>query len=326
MADMFPDIWTGPQTSLFPYGLGASKAQAGSDGVANFVAAPYNNGSITYVEFGYAKERRFPVVSVLNQAGYFTQPTAQNVAIALQRAHINPDRTQVLHDVYRNPDPNTYPVSSYSYMIVPTSTAAGFTPGKGETLGRFILYFLCTGQQKADLLGYSPLPKNLVQFAFDAEKLIPGAPAPPPIAQCANPTITGGFTIVHAAPNPGNKAGSAPPPLPGGGGNGGGSGGNGAVTLSDLNNRSSNKNTTATTVAGAKSSTRGNSTGTDTGTGSDDGTSDQSAEDLATAPISVSAPSNDGVTNAVYVLVGLVVLAGVFLPPTIALAMRRRRA
>ena len=51
-------------------------AQQFSDGVADYVAAPYNNGAITYVEYGYAKQRGFPVASVLNKAGYFTQPTA----------------------------------------------------------------------------------------------------------------------------------------------------------------------------------------------------------------------------------------------------------
>ena len=77
--------------------------------VASAVAAPYNDGAITYVEYGYAKQRGFPVASVKNAAGYFSQPTAGNVAIALTRAQINQDRTQVLDDVYRNPDPAPIP-------------------------------------------------------------------------------------------------------------------------------------------------------------------------------------------------------------------------
>jgi phosphate ABC transporter phosphate-binding protein len=177
-----------PPTSLYPY-FDGSQARDKSDGVANFVSAPSNNGSITYVEYGYALERGFPVASILNAAGYYRQPTAENVTIALTEARINLDRTQVLDDVYRNPDPRSYPVSSYSYMIVPTSTAGGFTPAKGETLGKFIHYSLCAGQQKAKRLGYAPLPPNLVQFGFDAARLIPGAPAPPPISECTNPTI-----------------------------------------------------------------------------------------------------------------------------------------
>src|SRR5262249_26016203 len=107
----------------------------------------------------------------------------------------------------------TYPISSYSYMIVPTTTASPFSTDQGDTLGRFILYFLCAGQQKAKQLGYSPLPKNLVQYAFDAEKLIPGAPAPPPIDQCNNPTITGGCTTANAPqPPPQDRKNALPPP------------------------------------------------------------------------------------------------------------------
>src|SRR5262249_34822431 len=243
-----------PPTSLYPY-FGASKAQSGSDGVANYVAAPYNNGAVTYVEYGYALQRGFPVASVLNQAGYYRQPTAENVAIAVTRARINADRTQYLNNVYTNPDPRTYPISSYSYMIVPTTTAAPMTTGKGNTLGQFILYFLCTGQQKAKQLGYSPLPANLVQFGFEAEAKIPGAPKPPPLSQCANPTITGGFNTNVPLPSASDKAGAARPSLLGGSGSGtgGGSGGSGAVTQSDAattNNTAAAATDTGTGVTG----------------------------------------------------------------------------
>ncbi len=213
MASQTPSQWSAfcqkaglgsgcPPTSLYPSPPSAGfAAQQFSDGVANFVAAPYNNGSITYVEYGYAKQRGFPVASVANKAGYYAQPSAQAVSIALQGAKINPDGTQVLKGVYEFKDPRAYPVSSYSYMIVPTSEVEPFTKEDGGPLGKFILYFLCAGQQKAQQLGYSPLPKNLVQIGFDAVKKIPGAPNPPAINTCSNPTITGNF-ITGQAPKP----------------------------------------------------------------------------------------------------------------------------
>lgn len=222
MAEVTPGPWgefarskglPAASTSFYPeFPEAGSKAQSGSDGVANYVASDsIGRGSINYVEYGYALQRSFPVASVLNSAGYFVQPTAENVAVALTRARINPDRTQVLGDVYRNPDPRTYPVSSYSYMIVPT---AGFDAAKGAVLGQFILYFLCAGQQKAKLLGYSPLPQVLVQYGFEAVREVPGAPAPPPIEQCANPTITGGFTTSAAPLPPPSAAQVATPAAP----------------------------------------------------------------------------------------------------------------
>jgi phosphate transport system substrate-binding protein len=185
-----------PVTSLYPdFPNSGFAAQQFSDGVANFVAAQYNDGAITYVEYGYAKERGFPVASVKNASGNYAQPTAVNVSVALQGARINPDGTQVLQGVYRNTDARAYPISSYSYMIVPTTEAAPFSAAKGKSLSDYIFYFLCAGQQKSEQLGYAPLPKNLVEAAFAAVAQIPGASPAPAISSCSNPTITGDFLV-----------------------------------------------------------------------------------------------------------------------------------
>src|SRR3954451_7891120 len=186
-----------PSVSFYP-AFGSSKAQNGSNGVANYVSASYGAGAIGYVEYAYAKRINFPVVSLLNKAGYFSQPTAGNVAVALTQAKINKDLTQNLDSVYTNPDPRAYPMSSYSYMVVPTSTQEPFNTDKGKTLSTFINYFLCTGQQKADKLGYSPLPKNLVLAGFKQVARIPGHVASPSISQCHNPALD----ILHSAPMP----------------------------------------------------------------------------------------------------------------------------
>jgi phosphate transport system substrate-binding protein len=186
-----------PSVSFYP-AFGSSKAQVGSNGVANYVSASYGAGAIGYVEYAYAKRINFPVIGLLNKAGYYAQPTAGNVAVALTKASINPDLTQNLESVYTNPDPRTYPMSSYSYMIIPTSTDPPFNTDKGKTLSTFINYFLCQGQQKADILGYSPLPKNLVLAGFDQVKRIPGAVPSPSISSCNNPALD----ILNSAPQP----------------------------------------------------------------------------------------------------------------------------
>ena len=164
-----------PPTSQFPYSaLPNGEAEDGSDGVANWVVAPYHNGAIGYAEAAYGINRGVPLASLQNTSGVYVQPTAKNVAVALTKAVINPDHTQNLIGVYTNRDPRVYPMSSYSYMIVPTTDAAPMNLSKGATLGRFILYFLCQGQQEAAPLGYSPLPPNLVQLGFGVEQEIPG--------------------------------------------------------------------------------------------------------------------------------------------------------
>jgi len=321
MASQTPSIWNSfcqrvgitlnpcPATSLYPP-FDGSVAQQLSDGVAAFVAAPYNNGAITYVEYGYAKQRGFPVASLLNRAGYYTQPTALNVAIALTGARIHADFTQDLSGVYVNADPRTYPMSSYSYLIVPKTTAAGFTTEKGRSLGAFILYVVCAGQTKAAQLGYSPLPKNLVEFAFAAEKLIPGAPAPPPINQCANPTVTGAFNLQNAPPPPpGSGVHDAVPPGPGQGGPT--PAGSNNARRSSTTSKAGTATTTATTIANGLSGaeTQGQA----------------NAGELVAASGPVTLPGkNDPLPLGLYVLAGGLVLLIVFAPPSVAVAMRSR--
>jgi phosphate transport system substrate-binding protein len=133
-----------------------------------------------------------------------------NVSVALQGARINNDGTQVLGGVYRNSDSRAYPISSYSYMIVPTTEASPFNASKGQSLSEYIFYFLCAGQQKAEQLGYAPLPRNLVEFGFEAVARIPGAVAAPAIDSCANPTITGGFLVPKATTAPATAPATTP--------------------------------------------------------------------------------------------------------------------
>jgi phosphate transport system substrate-binding protein len=179
-------------TSIYPT-FGNAKAQNGSLGVAGYVSQSYGEGAITYVEYSYAKKSGFPVAKVLNNAGYYIEPTASSVAVGMLGAGINSDLTQVLDNVYNNGDPRTYPLSSYSYMIIPTKVKGIFTADKGATLGAFANYFLCEGQQQADQLGYSPLPMNLVLAGFEQIKRIPGADVSGvDINKCNNPTFKPG--------------------------------------------------------------------------------------------------------------------------------------
>ncbi len=201
MATQYSSIWKTGMTSQFP-SFGNSKAQKGSDGVAGYVSQDYGEGAITYVEYSYAKKAGFPVAKVLNRAGYYVEPTASSVAVAMMQAKINTDKsspnylTQILTGVYNDPDRRAYPLSSYSYMIVPTQVAGIFNADKGKTLGAFLRYVLCGGQQQADTLGYSPLPMNLVKAGSDQIARIPGAGNTGiDINSCSNPTFKAGDSL-----------------------------------------------------------------------------------------------------------------------------------
>jgi len=218
MASQYPAIWDAychragrnitpcGFTSFYPLADGVV-AKAQSQGVAGFVAQDSSEGAITYVEYSYARNAGFPVAKVLNKANYYVEPTAGSVAVALLQARIHPDLTQDLSQVYLNSDPRTYPLSSYSYMVVPKDTQASFNTDKGRTLSEFAAYFLCEGQQLADVLGYSPLPINLVQAGVDQINQIPGSTRTLDrnnLAHCHNPTVSpdGGNLVAKSAPQP----------------------------------------------------------------------------------------------------------------------------
>jgi phosphate ABC transporter phosphate-binding protein len=199
-------------TSIYPTVPGSGfVAQSGSLGVAGYVSQSQSEGAITYVEYSYALNTGFPVVKLLNKAGYYIEPKASAVAVGLLNARINNDPTspsyltQDLTGVYNSTDPRAYPLSSYSYMIVPTEVAGNFSLDKGRTLGKFAYYFLCEGQRQADSLGYSPLPINLVQAGLDQVRKIPGVDVQSiNIKTCDNPTFSanGTNTLATTAPQP----------------------------------------------------------------------------------------------------------------------------
>jgi phosphate ABC transporter phosphate-binding protein len=202
------------QTEFYPLFAGA-KSENGSNNVATYITASYGNGAIGYDEYAYALNSHYPVVKVLNSAGYYVLPSASNVAVALTKAVINEDShsadflQQNLDSVYTFTDPRSYPLSSYSYLIVPragTHEPTNFSNAKGKTLSTFVDYFLCGGQREVAALGYSPLPLNLVQGGLLQSSKIPGAiPGPnlTTLAGCNNPTFTNGkLTLLLDAPQP----------------------------------------------------------------------------------------------------------------------------
>jgi len=200
------------QTSQYPVLSGSGfVSQSGSLGVSGFVQQAQNEGTINYVEYSYPLQSGFPVAKVLNRANYYVEPTPSNVAVGLLQARINNDEnspnylTQQLDGVYNNADKRAYPLSSYSYMILPIKAESGFSTDKGATLGAFAHYFLCEGQQQAPDLGYSPLPINLVKAGLDQVSRIPGAgPETTDISKCNNPTFSpdGTNTLARTAPQP----------------------------------------------------------------------------------------------------------------------------
>ncbi|PZQ90873.1 MAG: phosphate ABC transporter substrate-binding protein PstS [Leifsonia xyli] len=321
MSKQFPSLWTAGMRSQFPTPKGG-KAQNGSLGVAGYVSQDYGEGAITYVEYSYALKSGFPVAKVLNKQGYYIEPTANSVAVALLSAGINSDLTQNLDNVYNSGDKRAYPLSSYSYMIVPTQVGGIFTEEKGATLGAFTRYMLCEGQQQAPALGYSPLPMNLVQAGSDQIKRIPGAGSQGiDFTSCNNPTFKAGDS-----PSSNRLAATAAQPA-------------------DCDKVGTTQCTTGTagatqdtpvsgTGGGGKSTSGGTTGGTTGGTGGTTGGTTQVDEngnplggDNASANGAVSKPftvEDQGMGSTQWLMVGAAVLffAAVLVPPFLSRRLR----
>ncbi|MGW1466802.1 phosphate ABC transporter substrate-binding protein PstS [Streptomyces sp. NPDC002308] len=355
-------------TSNYPLLGGSSMiAKSGSNGVAGHVRQASGEGAITYVEYSYALKTGFPVAKMLNASGYYVEPTAASVAVGLLGAKINTDKaspsylTQILDGVYRNNDDRTYPLSSYSYMILPTKEESGFTKDKGNSLGTFGRYFLCDGQQQAEELGYSPLPKNLVQAGFDQLRKVPGAPTSSiDIGKCRNPTFSsdGSNTLAKKAPRPkacdkqgptqcttGTAGDTRTTPVkPSASGSGGSSAG-GATGTTETGGTTGGQGTGSTGTTGAATATDGDgspgtgataggATGTTTGgtnTAVDPDTGEVITDSAAVGdssvvanPVTLASGSGLGLRGALMALSALLLVALVVVPPLTARTMAAR--
>lgn len=234
LAKQFPQLWTqfsgnANPTEYFPR-AGTQIAQNGSDGVMNFVRSKSANGAIGFDEYSYGLLSNTPVAKIENSAGYFTLPSQYAVAVALTQAIINDDPTspnyllQNLVNVYSYSDARTYPLSSYSYMILPIGTNAQdsqMTTAKRQTLADFMYFSLCLGQKEMGPIGYSPLPINLVTAGFSQLAKLQAADSGVDLTQrdastCNNPTFIPGQPtrnyLAEIAPQPAacDKSGAGP--------------------------------------------------------------------------------------------------------------------
>jgi ABC-type phosphate transport system substrate-binding protein len=171
-------------TEFYPQ-FGDAQAENGPASVADFITSSQGQGAIGYDETPYPLNARFPVLALLNAAGKYVRPTLRNVTTALTAALINenPHSADFLQEnldpVYAFKNPASYPLSGYSYLIVPrTGTKLppffAAVPGAGDSLSTFLVYGLCTGQSQLPALGIAPLPANLVAGGLQQVKNIPG--------------------------------------------------------------------------------------------------------------------------------------------------------
>jgi phosphate transport system substrate-binding protein len=332
MATEFPSQWNAfcksvhpgiqdpcGQTEFYPTSWGSVKAENGSNNVMAYIDSSYGNGAIGYDEYAYALAAHYPVVQLLNPGGYFVGPSASNVAVALNHAKINNDvhsnlyLQQDLFPIYSYKDPRSYPLSEYSYLIVPrvhTTEPTNFNNSKGYTLSTWINFLLCAGQAHLNTLGYSPLPEGLVKGGLVQNANIPGNKSISfsQLRNCGNPTMDHGVNdlLAHAKyPSPCQKLGAPLNCVVK----------NGKAVAAGGGSGSSNPQATASAAA-----TTGTGTGT-TGTGTGTSTGATGPVD----PVVVNLASDHSNEVALGALTAAGILVAVAIPPLLAAYLRRRR-
>jgi phosphate transport system substrate-binding protein len=138
---------------------GAMEAR-GNEGVAQRIKV--TEGSIGYVEAGFAERLGLSIAWLENQAGGFVLPNIETGRRGLANGSDTPpsDLTRTV------PDPQgarSYPIVTYTWALV---RAAYDTPAKTAAVHDLVRWILTDGQQFAESLRYVALPEGMVQAAL----------------------------------------------------------------------------------------------------------------------------------------------------------------
>ncbi|MBD2499902.1 phosphate ABC transporter substrate-binding protein PstS [Anabaena azotica] len=150
------------KTVNWPVGVGAK----GNEGVTAQIQQ--TQGSIGYVEYGYAKQNGLKFAALENKGGQFVTPTEESASKTLEAVTLPADLRAFISD----PDgADSYPIVTYTWILAYKKYD---NPAKAKAVEAAIEYGLTEGQKIAAELGYVPLPQNVVtKVAAAADQISP---------------------------------------------------------------------------------------------------------------------------------------------------------
>lgn len=139
------------KTVQWPKGVGAK----GNEGVTAQILQ--TEGSIGYIEYGYAKQQNIATASLENKAGKFIKPSAEASAKTLTAVQLPEDLRAFITD----PEgADSYPIVSYTWILAYKKYD---NPAKLKAFKEVVDWALTDGQKLSEELGYVPLPENVVK-------------------------------------------------------------------------------------------------------------------------------------------------------------------
>jgi phosphate transport system substrate-binding protein len=136
----------------WPVGVGGK----GNDGVAGLVRQL--PGSIGYVELLYALQNKITFGAVKNSAGNWITASISGVTEAASSVKQMPADYRV--SITNAPGANAYPISSFTYLLIPIK---GNNAQNRTVMKDLLSWILKTGEGQVSALSYAPLPDALVE-------------------------------------------------------------------------------------------------------------------------------------------------------------------
>jgi len=146
---------------------GNSMSARGNEGVAARIKL--SEGSIGYVEYGYAKRARLSMAWLQNHAGQMIAPSLESGRMTL----VNTEKDMPENLRMFMPDPqgvDSYPIVTYSWLILHKQYPDN--GNKRNQLKEFVNWGLTTGQDYSNELGYIKLSSSIIQRSTHSVDLI----------------------------------------------------------------------------------------------------------------------------------------------------------
>jgi phosphate transport system substrate-binding protein len=155
LSKISPGWANGPGRSISPYwpvGVG----EKGNDSVAGVVL--HLPGAIGYVELIYAQRNQVAFGEVKNSSGNWIKASVETVTNAGADIRALPADFRV--SITNAPGPNAYPISSFTWLLVPVRS---LDAKKGKIMQDLLSWILRSGQGEVGSLSYAPLPSSLLE-------------------------------------------------------------------------------------------------------------------------------------------------------------------
>ncbi len=134
----------------------------GNEGVASRIKI--SEGSIGYIEYGFAKRLGLPMAWLENKAGNFVEPTDHSGEETL--AHNVQHMPANLRLMIPDPDgEQAYPIVTLSWLLLYQHYS---NPAMAQAIKEFATFGLTDGQRSSRELGYVPLPAEIISRSLKA--------------------------------------------------------------------------------------------------------------------------------------------------------------